>query len=158
MGLRARDPTHLWLRPGRSIILEIKQKKASQAGEDRPPPRARRESDAMPGPAKKEYRHAYFPASEDRYGQCAPSLTEGPEGLTEYDHPNKSPQSVDRSPTFERSEDNWPSTRAGERPTRAGTKRYAPSSAMKYEIWKPNITAAQSLNAASPNANVSFSK
>ena len=125
---------------------EIEQKKASQAREDRPPPRARRESDAMPGPVKEEYRHAaYFPATEDRgayYGQWAPGLTEEPEGLM-YDHPNKSRPSVDRSPTLDRSEDDRPSTRAGERPTRAGTERYAPSSPVKHEIWKPNVTAEE---------------
>ncbi len=60
-----------------------------------------------------------------------------------YDHPSKSRPSVDRSPTLERSEDDRPSTRAGERPIRAGTERYAPSSPVKHEIWKPNVPAEE---------------
>ena len=39
---------------------EIKQKKASQVREDRPPPRARRESDAVSGPVMNEVRSLHL--------------------------------------------------------------------------------------------------
>lgn len=120
---------------------EIEQKKAAQSREERPPPRVRRESDAIAGSAKEEYRHAaYFPTADDRgpyYGQRAPVLTDEPENLL-YNHTDKPRPSVDRSPTLERSEEDRSSTRASERPV-----RYGPSSPVKHEIWRPNINAEE---------------
>ena len=120
---------------------EIEQKKAAQSREERPPPRVRRESDAIAGSAKEEYRHAaYFPTADDRgpyYGQRAPVLTDEPENLL-YNHTDQSRPSVDRSPTLERSDEDRSSTRpSGER------QRYGPSSPVKHEIWRPNINAEE---------------
>ena len=120
---------------------EIEQKKR----EDRPPPRVRRESDAVPASAKEEYRHAaYFPNTEDRYYEpWARNVTEEPESSM-YHISNKSRASVERSPALDRSDEDRPSTRASERPTRTGTERYALSP--KHEIWRPNANAEDEPN------------
>ncbi|KAF8630991.1 hypothetical protein AX15_002683 [Amanita polypyramis BW_CC] len=124
---------------------EIERRKASQSREgERPPPRVRRESDAVSSSAKEEYRHAaYFPSTEDRYYEPrARSGTEEPEGSM-YHSLNKSRASVERSPGVDRSEEDRPSTRASERLTRSGTERYTPTSPARHEIWRPSANAEE---------------